>query len=613
MNVAVVLPPVLLGRAINVALEVEQHRATAVQVGWAAAAFVGVTALTEGPRIAKRYWLGMARARFRAVVRYDVLRGVLVLPTRDAASYPVGDLMARAVGDVEVLGVGFGELTTETWDTLLFAAAIVVTMFVYSATLAVVALAPVPVALWIARRSGRMVAARTKAAREADSELTAALRELIGGLRLLRLTGRIEVATAQVDTLAGHQSQSELEAIRLDEALGAAYGLLLSSGVAFVVWLGAERVVAGSLSVGSLVAFLALFNRFVARAPRIPQMVNRIQAAGAAYRRLKPLMAPALSTKGQPRWASLRSTHVPDERYDAGDIKAPALNGPENDELSGSGGATVRFANATFTYPGSTGPSLLDVNLEVEPGTLVAVTGPIGSGKSAVARLAAGIFEPDSGVVEVGGVPPSQLQADVRARTVGYLGQDPHVFSGTVADNVTMRFEKPDTPDTGDAPDTSDAGPLSPAVKAAIAVAHLEADLTAMPCGANTQIGELGVKVSGGQRQRIALARAIAASGRAPQLLVLDDPFSSVDVRTEASIVAALHETFGRRVPEKQRATIILCSHRLAAFSRADIVVVLEGGRVVERGTHAELLDAGGAYSRIVAAQACVEGLEAWS
>ncbi|MHB1928057.1 MAG: ABC transporter ATP-binding protein [Acidimicrobiales bacterium] len=587
MNVAIVLPAVLLGRAVNVVLAVERHRATTAQVGWAALVFMGGTAATEVPRIAKRYWLGVARTRFRASVRCDALRGVLALPMHQATRLPVGDVMARAVGDVEVLGSGVGEVMVETWDTLLFSASIVATMFVYAPMLAAFALAPVPPALWLARRSGRLVAQRTTLARESESALTGVLREQLGALRLLRLFGRTEAASGQIERLADRQARGELAAIRLEEALTASYTALLSSGVVFIVWLGAERVIAGSMSLGALVAFLALFVRFVTRAPRIPQMANRVQAAGAAYRRLQPMLAAPLPACGEPRWSSLRPSHVPGQK--------PL---PPVDRVAGSRGAMgVRFAGAGFTYPGSAVPALVDVDLEVAPGALVAVTGAVGSGKSALARLAAGLYPPDRGSVEIAGRPASGLDSEVRAAAVGFLGQEPQLFSGTVTENLTMWS------------DTAQGANLGAAAERAAMLAALQGDLAAMPDGPATQIGELGVRVSGGQRQRIALARALAAAGHVPGLLVLDDPFSAVDVRTEATIVSGLRQAFGPGAPDEERATILLCSHRLTVFALADVVVVLDAGRVRERGTHAELLEAGGLYARIVQAQARMESL----
>ncbi|MHB8244056.1 MAG: ABC transporter ATP-binding protein [Acidimicrobiales bacterium] len=588
MNLAIVLPAVLLGRAVNVVLALERHRATTTEVGWAALAFVGGTAATEVPRIAKRYWLGVARTRILASIRSDALRGVLESPTERSAAIAVGDVMARVIGDVTVLGTGVGEVVVETWDTLLFSVSLVVTMFIYDPVLAALALAPVPVALLFAKAAGRMVSARTTLAREAEAGLTGALREQLGALRLLRVFGRTESATEGIQALSEIQARAELATIRLDEALAAAYTVLLSAGLLFIVWRGGERVIGGSMSVGALVAFLALFVRFVTRAPRIPQMANRVQAAGAAYQRLEPLLATPLPTDGEPRFSSFRSSHIAGSSLSP---EAPATRPP--------GPVGIRFVRASFTYPGSAVPALIEAEMEIASGAFVAVTGPVGSGKSALARLAAGLSRPGTGSVEIGGAEVADLDPGLRAATVGYIGQEPHVFSGTVAENVTLWAEREPN------------GSLGPAARRAVDLADLDRDLESMPNGPATEIGELGIRISGGQRQRIALARAIAASVRAPGLLVLDDPFSAVDMQTEAAILAGLRGAFGPEAPEHERATILLCSHRLAAFPLADLVVVLNAGRVGETGTHEELLARGGPYARIARAQARIGDIDA--
>ncbi len=618
MNVAVVLPAMLLGRAVNVALAVQQHRATAAQVGVAGLVFVAGTAATELPRIAKRYYLGVARNRFAASVRADALRGVLAWPAERLARVPVGDVMARVIGDVDVLRTGVGEIMVETWDTLLFSASIIVTMLGYDPALAVVALAPVPAALWLARRSGRAVARRTTRARESEAVLTGVLREQIGALRLLRMVGRAGPAAGLIGEHAAAQARSELAAIRLDEALSAVYTVVLSAGTVVIIWLGGGTVAAGSMSVGALVAFLALFARFAARAPRIPQMANRVQAAGAAYRRLEPLLADPRPAPGGPRWSSFRTVAVPGRREDGPQGSGGQQSGPVRRP---AGPARLRFDQVSFGYPGSAAPAVADVTLEVPPGALVAVTGPIGSGKSALARLAAGLLAPDVGTVEIDGRPAAALEPAARAATVGYLAQDARVFSGTIAENISfwsgaepVGLDPDGDPDGDPGPAACDqaraASALGPAASEAARLAALGPDLAAMAAGAATQIGELGIRVSGGQRQRIALARAMAAAGRTPGLLVLDDPFSAVDVHTEAAIVAGLRDAFGPGAPPHRRSTILLLSHRLVAFPLADLVVVLDAGRVREQGTHAALMAAGGQYARIARAQARIGALD---
>src|SRR5213594_445405 len=180
----------VLGRAIDRALAWERGSATATDVGWAALAFIGGTLLTEVPRIAKRWWLMTANARIRANVRADAFRGVLAWPMADLQRTSIGDLMARIVGDVEVLGVGVREFTIETWDTVLFSLSFAVALLVIDPGLTLLALSPVPLVMVLAHATGRWVARRTTQAREANADLTSAIQEHLAGVRVLRLFGR---------------------------------------------------------------------------------------------------------------------------------------------------------------------------------------------------------------------------------------------------------------------------------------------------------------------------------------------------------------------------------------------------------------------------------------
>src|ERR671935_1468510 len=292
MNTAVVLPAVLLGRAIDAVRAFAQGAVGAGAVGWAALAFVGGTLLTEVPRMVKRWWLMTANARIRANIRADAWRGVIAWPMAQLDSTPAGDVMARMIGDVEVLGVGVREFTIETWDTILFSLSLVVAMLVYDVTLTVLALLPVPVAMLLAKATGRGVASRTTTAREANAALTTALQEQLAGIRVLRLFGRTGAAVARVDALSGEQADTNLALVRLRGGLRPVYTTLMSAGVLFVVWQGGEKVVNGAMTVGAFIAYLELYLRFVNRGFRVPQMINSIQGGAAAYARLRPLLAP---------------------------------------------------------------------------------------------------------------------------------------------------------------------------------------------------------------------------------------------------------------------------------------------------------------------------------
>jgi ABC-type multidrug transport system fused ATPase/permease subunit len=580
MNTAVVLPALLLGRAVDEVLRLSRGESTSAAVMLAAALVVAGTLATEVPRIGKRWWLMTANARIRNSIRADVFRGVVAWPMARLHRTPIGDVMARTVGDVEVLGVGVREFTIEMWDTVLFSISILVTMLLLDPGLTVLALLPVPLAMLLARASGRWIADRTTAARQVNAQLTAAIQEQLAGVRVLRLFGRRAAAVAQVSRLSQQQAAANLALMRLRAGLSPVYSTLMTAGIVAIVWLGGERVLAGALSVGSFVAYLELFGRFVGRSYRIPQLVNSVQSGAAAYARLEPLLAPPLEVAGEPPYASFRPNRLPG--LDAQpELARPAQTGPVD----------VAMRGATFRYPRAAQPAFERLCLDIPAGAFVAITGPVGSGKSALARCLAGLYPLDAGAILLNGRPASEATPGV----VGYAPQEGYLFSGSVRDNVVLGAAwQPDD------------------LHRVLQLAGLEADVAALAQGVDTPIGERGVRISGGQRQRLGLARAAAAAApHTPGLLVLDDPFSAVDVDTEARIVANLRCAFGPEAPPTQRATIVLLSHRLGAFPHADLIVVLDGGRIVERGTHAALLQAGSLYARIYRAQLRVQGVAA--
>ena len=363
MNTAIVLPPLLLGRAIDTALMFERALVGPDAVGWAALAFVGGTLLTEVPRIAKRWWLMTANARIRANIRSDAWRGVLAWPMARLDRTPAGDVMARVIGDVEVLGIGVREFTIETWDTLLFSLSLMVAMLVFDLRLTVLALLPVPVAMLLAKATGRWVASRTTASRQASSALTTALQELLSGIRVLRLFGRTGAAVERVDRLSGEQAGTNLALVRLRGGLRPVYTTLMGVGVLVVIWQGGEKVVSGAMTLGGFIAYLELYLRFVNRGFRVPQMINSIQGGAAAYARLRPLLAPPPPFDSEPPGVSFRAGHIAG-MWEPMPIPPAVSAGP----------LAVTLRGVTFCYSTATAPALRDIWLDIPAGALVAIT-----------------------------------------------------------------------------------------------------------------------------------------------------------------------------------------------------------------------------------------------
>ena len=502
MNTAVVLPAIFLGRLIDIAAAWSKGQAAPRQVLVGGLSYVGVVALYQGARLVKRWGMRMGNRRILASIRADALRGVLYWPAAKLWKTPIGDLMARIFGDVEVIVRGTGEMTTELWDTVVFSISLIVGMIIYDPFLTLLALAPVPLGMLLAKAVGRLVSTRTTAMREGSASVTAFLQEHLTGHRVVRIFGRIEAATGQLAGLSHRLARANLSAIRLRSGLQPVYTFLMTMGVVFVIWLGGTKVATGAVTLGAFVAYLELFTRFVGRGHRVPQLFNSIQSAAAAYKRVEPLL-----TRDVAKPKKHVSTLQP---YDIPGIS----RSPEKSPLRTPGPYPVSIQDLTFRYPGSATPVLRNISLDIPAGSLVAVTGPVGSGKSSLARILLGLYPAETGRVMLDDVPIEKLTGKERASRIGYLPQNPFLFSGTIAENILIADSANGTPAERDS------------LSRWIRLCAMEDDMRDFVDGYDALIGERGIRISGGQRQRIALARALAVR---PGVLVLDDQLAQSD------------------------------------------------------------------------------------
>jgi len=489
-------------------------------------------------------------------LRKELLAKVHSLGSCFTQQMATGEIMSRATNDLAQVRLlsGFGLMNSA--NSLVAYVSALSLMFTLSPKLALYALVPYPFFALVTRSFAKRLYLRSQGAQQALGNLAERAQENVAAVRVVRSLGLEEHEERRFEEANQQAIVANMKLTIIRGAMWPVLMLLGSTGTLVVVWFGGQMVLAHELSVGELAAFLAYLGQLLWPTMALGFLLSVVQRGRASYARVREIL----------------------------DAEESIVEPADARECSGEGALSLR--GLSFSYGDR--DVLTDIDVEVPAGASLAIVGRVGSGKSTLAALMPRLLPVPDDSIFVDGIDVNQLRLRSLRREVAYAAQDPFLFSTTVYGNIAFALDEP----YGEG--------ARERVRAAAEEASILEEVDGLPNGFDTLVGERGVQLSGGQKQRVALARALL---NAPAVLVLDDPMSAVDARTEAKILEAIDRVARGR-------TLVLITHRVVAAARAEQVLVLDAGRVVERGTPDALLAANGLYAAMAKQQALRAELE---
>jgi ATP-binding cassette subfamily B multidrug efflux pump len=534
-------------------------------------------------------------------MRNDFFAHLQTLPLSYFQAHRTGDLMSRATNDLNAVRMMIGPSIMYSANTLLTFVVALTLMVTIDPWLTLLALIPLPFVSISVKFFGSAIHRRFEQIQAQLSDVSAVAQEALAGVRVVR-------AYRQESTELDRFRRSNLEYLQRNRRLIVLQGfffpcmsLFLGLGALLVVWLGGREVIHGRITLGQFVAFNAYLTMLAWPMIAFGWVTNMLQRGMASWKRMLEVLetVPAIADEVRLGADTPYSTAAAASSYGAsGFSRTFPIRGE------------IEFRDLVFAYNGTT--VLNHVSAKIPAGRTVALVGVTGSGKSTLISLLARLHEPPAGTVFIDDVDVRDLPLAVLRSAIGFVPQEPFLFSDTLADNIAFGFDAqlalrqaPDERESeharGELVEPRDRAVRTQRIVAAAEVARLDKDVVDFPKGYDTMVGERGITLSGGQKQRTAIARAVLTD---PRILILDDALSAVDTYTEEEILSRLRGVMRER-------TSIIVSHRISTVRDADQIFVLDAGRIAERGTHDELIQHNGLYAELHKKQLLEEELAA--
>ena len=525
-----------------------QHAMSMVATGvlpWFALAIVGVTLIAGIFRFFARRTIIWASRDIEFELRNEIFDHLLKLSSSFYQRTPTGDIIARMSNDIESVRMMIGPAVMQIINTLMVSIVAFYYMIKISPTLTLYSLIPLPlltIAMW---QIGQQTHRRFMRIQEHFSALSSFVQESMSGIRVIKAYRREKNQEKRFEEVNRKYVRLNLDLVKVRALLMPTIIFLVRAVVLIVILIGGSDVIKGTITKGEYVAFMTYLLMLVWPMLAVGWVISLYQRGTASLERIENLLR-----------------------------EIPEIVSPENPEHIPHPAGALRINNLSFTYPGSKTQVLHHIDFEVKPGEILAIVGSTGSGKSTLISLLLRSYQIPDGTIFIDNVDINRMAVDDLRGMIGYVRQDSYLFSDTIAANIALSQPSLDMDK----------------VREAAEVAAFENEVESFPYKYDTILGERGITLSGGQKQRAAIARALL---KQPSLLILDDAFSSVDTQTEELILERLKAARGQ-------ITTLLISHRPSTIRRADRIIVLDQGTIVERGTHDELIAKQGRYYEII-------------